>query len=215
MGPENAAVFPTGNAIYLWAEGAAPQNHSMPQISVEPSLRLPLGNTTLEIKAGMFTVGWRLTFQENSSSCAPANNEALKGCVHRPPQCFSARGPKPWLAHRWARFLSGEKKEEGKSRCWESRGESWCRDVNVKQARGVRPSKPPPPAAPLPLLAHVTPSVPVAKPLTSKNRRHAKGMASAPYFPTNSLGWHCPRLVKHVYYSADICFEILCLHFFF
>lgn len=59
----------------------------------------------------------------------------------------------------------------------------------------------------------ITPAVPVANQLTTKDGRNSKGVASTPYFPTNSLERHCPQLVKSSYYNAGPLFWIFGLYF--
>ena len=78
--------------------------------------------TRLETKGGTLTVGWRLSFQENSSSFAPYKEQGkgLKCCAHPPTASVPVEGGStPSLAHQWSRFLSEEKEEEKSCCCGE------------------------------------------------------------------------------------------------
>ena len=70
--------------------------------------------TSLETKAGALTAGWRLTFQENSSSFAPYKEQGkgLKGCAHPPTASVPGEGGStPSLAHQWSPFLLEDKQQ--------------------------------------------------------------------------------------------------------
>ena len=80
--------------------------------------------TRLETERGSLTVGWRLSFQENSSSFAlyKEQGKGLKCCAHPPTASVPVEvGSSPSLAHQWSQFLSEEKEEE-KSCCCREQG---------------------------------------------------------------------------------------------
>ena len=80
--------------------------------------------TRLDTKKGALTVGWRLTFKENSFSFAPYKElrKGLKGCAHPPTASVPVEGgSSPSLTHQRSQFLSEEKEEE-KSCCCGKQG---------------------------------------------------------------------------------------------
>ena len=121
--------------------GMAPENDSCFISSINESLRehdiLPIDSinatnqcgaftwaTRLETKPGALTVGWRLTFKENSFSFAPYKElrKGLKGCAHPPTASVPVEGgSSPSLTHQRSQFLSEEKEEE-KSCCCGKQG---------------------------------------------------------------------------------------------
>ena len=78
--------------------------------------------TRLDTKPGALTVGWRLSFKENSFSFASYKElrKGLKGCAHPPTASVPVEGgSSPSLTHQRSQFLSAEREEEKSCCCRE------------------------------------------------------------------------------------------------